>query len=156
MSVRSRLLALLSVTQTFAMAGQFTTALGGTSPVLVSAIATDSAGNSYVVGATQLPGTPDFINSSISAQAHVFVTKLDPNGKVLFSDTLAGQGLDTANAVAVDPAGNIYVAGNTTSADFPMSHALQTQIFPIGTVNGVAAGSGFITKLSGDGATILY
>jgi hypothetical protein len=157
MPVRTFLcLVLLSVTETFAIAGQFTTALGATYPVLVSAITTDSAGNTYVVGSTHLPGTPSFINSSISAQAHVFVTELDPNGSVLFTDTLAGQGLDTATTVAVDPSGNIYVAGNTTSPDFPISHALQTQIFPIATVNGVPAGSGFITKLSNDGSTILY
>jgi hypothetical protein len=28
-------------------------------------------------------------------------------------------------------------AGTTTSPDFPLSHALQTQIFPSGTLNGV-------------------
>ena len=157
MTIRTFLgLVLLSGTPTFAIAGQFTTALGGTYPVLVSAMTTDSAGNTYVVGSTQLPGTPSFVNSSISAQAHVFVTKLDPNGNVLFTDTFAGQGLDTGTAITVAPSGNIYIAGNTTSADFPMSHALQTQIFPVATVNGVAAGSGFITKLSNDGTTILY
>ncbi len=149
-------LALLSVTQTFAIAGEFTTALGGTYPVLVSAITTDSVGDTYVVGSTQIPGTPSFVNSPISAQGHVFVAKLDPAGNVLFTDTLAGQGVDTGAAIAIDRSGNIYIAGNTTSADFPISHALQTQIFPVATVNGVAAGSGFITKLSNDGATILY
>jgi hypothetical protein len=41
---------LFGVTQTFAIAGQVTTALGGTYPVLVSAITTESAGNTYVVG----------------------------------------------------------------------------------------------------------
>src|SRR5580693_698626 len=157
MSIRPFLcLVLMSVAQTFALAGQFTTVLGGAYPPTVSSIATDSAGNTYVVGSTQLPGTPSFVNSSIGAQAHVFVTKLDPNGKVLFTDTFAGQGVDTGAAIAVDRSGNIYIAGTTTSPDFPLSHALQTQIFPASTVNGVPAGSGFITKLSNDGSTILY
>src|SRR5580658_6846676 len=98
-----RALLCLTLTPSFAIAGQFTTALGGAYPATVSAIATDSAGNTYVVGSTRLPGTPGFVNSAISAQAHVFVTKLDPNGNVLFTDTLAGQGLDTGNAIAVDP-----------------------------------------------------
>jgi uncharacterized protein (TIGR03437 family) len=146
----------LALTATFAMAGQFTTAIGTTHPAAVSAIATDSTGNTYVLGSAQLPGTPSFVNSTIGAQAHVFVTKLDPNGKVLFTDTFAGQGVDTGAAIAVDRSGNIYIAGTTTSPDFPLSHALQTQIFPAGTVNGVPAGSGFITKLSNDGSTILY
>ena len=141
---------------TFAIAGQFTTVLGGEYPPTVSAIATDSAGNTYVVGSTQLPGTPSFVNSAISAQAHVFVTKLDPNGKVLFTDTFAGQGVDTGSAIALDPSGNIYIAGTTSSPDFPLSNPLQTQIFPVGTVNGLPAGSGFIIKLSNDGTTVLY
>jgi len=149
-------LVLLSVSPAFAIAGQFTTAIGGPYPVAVSAIATDSAGNSYVVGSTQLPGTPSFVNSSISAQAHVFVTKLDPNGNVLFTDTFAGQGVDAGTTIAVDPSGNIYIAGTTNSPDFPLTHALQTQIFPAGVINGVAVGSGFIIKLSNDGANVLY
>jgi uncharacterized protein (TIGR03437 family) len=149
-------LVLSSVIPTVAIAAQFTTVIGGAYPVAVSAIATDFAGNTYVVGATQLAGTPSFVNSAISAQAHTFVTKVDPKGNVLFTDTFAGQGLDEGTAIAVDPSGNIYVAGTTTSPDFPLSHALQTQIFPVGAMNGGAAGSGFITKLSNDGATILY
>jgi uncharacterized protein (TIGR03437 family) len=144
------------ITAQTAIAGQFTTVIGGAYPAAVSAIATDSAGNTYVVGSMQIAGTPSFVNSSISALAHVFVTKLDPNGKVLFTDTFAGQGADTANAIAVDPSGNIYIAGTTTSPDFPLSHALQTQIFPGPAPNGLAIGSGFIVKLSNDGAAVVY
>jgi uncharacterized protein (TIGR03437 family) len=139
-----------------AIAGQFTTVIGGAYPVAVSAITADAAGNTYVVGGTQIAGTPSFVNSSISGQTHVFVAKLDPNGKVLFTDTFAGQGVDTGYAIAVDPSGNIYIAGTTTSPDFPLNHALQTQIFPGPANNGLAIGSGFITKLSNDGSTVLY
>ncbi len=149
-------LVLLSEAPTFAIAGQFTTVVGDTYPAAVSSIATDSAGNTYVVGSTQLPGTPSFVNSAISAQVHVFVTKLDPNGKVLFTDTFAGQGVDTGSAITVDPSGNIYIAGTTNSADFPLSNALQTQISPVSTANGLPVGTGFIIKLSNDGTTVLY
>jgi uncharacterized protein (TIGR03437 family) len=148
--------ATLLITTQAAIAGQFTTVIGGAYPVTVSAVATDSAGNTYVVGSAQLPGTPGFVNSSISGQAHVVVTKLDPNGKVVFSDTFAGQGTDTGAAIAVDPSGNIYIAGTTTSPDFPLAHALQTQIFPGPANNGLTIGSGFIVKLSNDGSTVLY
>lgn len=149
-------LILLSMAPIFAVAGQFTTVLGGEYPPTVSAIAVDSAGNTYVVGSTQLPGTPIFVNSSISAQAHVFVAKLDPDGNVLFTDTFAGQGVDTGAAVTVDRSGNIYIAGTTSSADFPLSNPLQTQISPVSTVNGVPVGTGFIIKLSNDGTNVLY
>jgi uncharacterized protein (TIGR03437 family) len=146
------------LTADVAIAGQFTTVIGGAYPVAVAAIATDPAGNTYVVGSAQIADTPSFVNSSISALAHVFVTKLDPNGKVLFTDTFAGQGADTGAAIAVDPTGNIYIAGTTSSPDFPINHALQTQIYPGAAVNsgGVPTGSGFITKLSNDGSTVLY
>lgn len=149
-------LVLLSVRPSFAVAGQFTTVIGGAYPFAVSAIATDSAGNTYVVGSTQLADTPSFVNSSIGAEAHVFVAKLDSSGNVLFTDMFAGQGVDTGAAIAVDSSGNIYIGGTTSSPDFPLSKALQTQIFLAGTVDGVPVGSGFVIKLSNDGTTILY
>jgi uncharacterized protein (TIGR03437 family) len=142
---------ILIIAASVAMAGEFTTSIGGAYPCVVSAIATDSAGNTYVVGSRQLPGTPAVVDPYVfQANADIFVTKIDPNGKVLFTDTFAGKGVDTGAAIAVDPSGNIYIAGSTTSPDFPLSRALQSQIFPSGL------GSGFIIKLSGDGTSILY
>ena len=111
------------------IAGEFTTSLGDAYPYTISAITTDSAGNTYVVGSRQL-GTPPavvFDLEYIPPNSDVFVTKLDPTGKLLFTDTFAGKGTDTGNAIAVDPTGNIYIAGTTTSPDFPLSKALQTQ-----------------------------
>ena len=145
-------LVLFMIATSLATAGEFTTSIGGLYPYAISAITSDSAGNTYVVGSRQLPGAPAILNPSLADQANsdVFVTKLDPNGNVLFTDTFAGKGVDVGTAVAVDVSGNIYIAGVTTSPDFPLSRALQTQIFPGG------AGSGFIVKLSSDGATILY
>ncbi len=147
---------LFLVTPGLAFSGPFTTAIGGAYPFTLSAIATDSAGNTYVVGGTQISGSPTFGSPSTNTQTHIFVSKFDPNGNALLTDTLAGQGTDTGNAIAVDPSGNIYVAGMTTSPDFPLVNALQTRFFPPTTVNGVPAGNGFLTKLSPDGATILY
>ena len=142
---------LVLATAALAIAGEFATAIGDTYLDVVSAITTDPAGNTYVVGSRQFT-TLAVANTSPG----LFVTKLDPNGKVLFSDTFAGKGVDTGTAIAVDRMGNIYIAGKTTSPDFPLSHALQTQIYPGGPVNGVLTGSGFIMKLTGDGKTILY
>ncbi len=145
---------------TLSIAGEFTTSLGDANPYTISAIATDSAGNTYVVGSRALAGIPytialignfsGFPNPFASPVASdVFVAKLDPTGKVLFTDTFAGKGVDTGSAIAVDPTGNIYIAGTTTSPDFPLSKALQTQ-------PNTTDGTGFIIKLSNDGSTILY
>src|ERR1017187_2519733 len=132
-------LVLFMIATSLATAGEFTTSIGGLYPYAISAITSDSAGNTYVVGSRQLPRAPAILNPSLADQANsdVFVTKLDPNGNVLFTDTFAGKGVDVGTAVAVDVSGNIYIAGVTTSPDFPLSHALQTQIFPAGVINGV-------------------
>lgn len=123
------------------LSGEFTTSLGDQYPYTISAITTDSYNNIYVIGSRRLGGeTP--------GSSDVFVSKLDPLGDLFFTDTFAGKGVDTGTAIALDPAGNIYIAGTTTSDDFPLSNALQTQPS--------ASGAGFIIKLTFDGSTILY
>jgi len=132
-------------------AGQFTTSLGDSYPYSISAITTDSAGNTYIVGSRGLvtAGTVTLNSSTnLGAGADVFISKLDPSGNLLFTDTFAGKGVDRGTAIALDPSGNIYIGGTTTSPDFPLSEALQTQSYSNGT--------GFIIKLSNDGTTIFY
>lgn len=149
-------LALIFVS-TLAIAGQFSTSLGDQYPYTISAITTDAVGNTYAVGSRQIgisETTVGVVGDAVSppslvpGTSDVFVSKLDPNGNLLFTDTFAGKGTDTGIAVAVDPSGDIYIAGSTTSSDFPLSNALQTQSSPFNT--------GFVLKLSNDGTTILY
>jgi uncharacterized protein (TIGR03437 family) len=144
------------IAATLTFAGQFTTSIGDNYPYMVSTTTTDAAGNTYIVGSRVLGSGGPFAfrigaatSSSLPVASDVFVTKLDPNGKLLFTNTYAGKGVDTGTAITLDPSGNIYVAGNTTSNDFPLSKALQNQ--PNSTF-----GTGFIIKLSNDGTTILY
>jgi uncharacterized protein (TIGR03437 family) len=132
-------------------AGQFTTSLGDSYPYVISAITTDSAGNTYIVGSRQLAtaGTVTLnFSTGLAAGSDVLVSKLDPDGNLLFTDTFGGKGVDTGIAIAVDPSGNIYIGGTTTSPDFPLSQALQTQSNSNGT--------GFIVKLTNDGTAVLY
>ncbi len=118
-----------------AIPGGFTTYIGAIYPYTVSAVATDAAGNTYVVG-----------SRAYNASANdTFVTKLDATGAILFTGVFGGNGNTTGNAIALDPSGNIYVAGTTSANDFPLSKALQS-----------TPGNAFIMKLSNDGSTILY
>lgn len=45
-----------------------------------------------------------------------------------FHPVLSGSGSDRASLVVTDKQGFVYVAGSTSSPDFPVSHALQAQI----------------------------
>lgn len=82
-----------------------------------------------------------------------------------FSTYLGGSGTDTPVAAALDPAGNLYVAGNTTSLNFPVTNgAIQHSATGDLCASGVPFGGGFsqpctdifVAKFAGDGSTLLY
>lgn len=50
----------------------------------------------------------------------------DKNGKLRWSTYVGGQGEDFGGEIAVDTAGNIYIAGDTDSEDFPTLNALNS------------------------------
>jgi len=107
---------------------EYSTWLGGTGNDNGLAIAIDGAGNAFVTGDTSslnfpLTDAPQTQLKSVDA----FVTKLNPAGSaLLYSTFLGGAGLEAGNAIAVDSAGDPYVAGNTTSADFPTVNPLRS------------------------------
>lgn len=68
---------------------------------------------------------------------------------VLFSTFLGGENEDQADGIAVDPSGNIYISGQTTSTHYPVtSGVLQTAL------NGQQ--DIVVTKMSGDGSRLIY
>ncbi|GEM_PF-950934 len=129
-------------------AAGFTTYIGDEFVYQVSAITTDAAGNTYLTGDRLIPQFPGSAAISGITLTDVFVTKLDASGRIVFTTALSGKRSDHANAIAVDPSGNIYIGGATTSPDFPLSKALQSTR----SVNR----TGFLVKFSPDGGTILY
>ena len=76
------------------------------------AVAVAPGDDVYVVGQTEgiLPGQPS------AGGLDAFVRKYDPSGNELWTRQFGGGGADVAAGVAVDDAGNVYVAGTTTSA----------------------------------------
>jgi hypothetical protein len=100
----------------------YSTFLGGADDTRLNTIAVDSAGNAYVAG----QGGSDFPTVSslqhYGGQSDAVVAKLSPDGsRLLYSTFIGGSGTDLANAIALDAAGKLVIAGQTSSADFPMS-----------------------------------
>jgi len=143
----------------------YSTYLGGTTGRWLSAaasgIAVDSSGNAYVVGAadfSDFPTTPGAFQPKLSSwdDPDAFVAKLNAAGSALVYCTyLGGSDEDGASGVAIDSAGNAYVTGHTRSKDFPTAGALQAAIGG-GTCGGYTCADAFVTKLSADGARLVY
>jgi hypothetical protein len=119
----------------------YSTYLGGNGVDSGRGIAVDSSANAYVVGVAyskvppsdisdDFPTTAGAFQSSLAGFANAYFIELNPGGSALvYSTYLGGSGDDFANAIAVDPLGNAYVTGATTSTDFPTtSGAFQTSL----------------------------
>jgi uncharacterized protein (TIGR03437 family) len=99
--------------------------LGGSVDDFANAIAVDGAGNAYIAGATASPDFPVTTGGNLGtppaglSSRRSFVTKLDANGELVFSDLLGASAASAALAVAVNVAGQILVSGTSESLGFP-------------------------------------
>ena len=89
-------------------------------------IASDGNGDAYVGGSTHLefpPREPASLSSVDNPETpRAFVLKLGPNGALLYSTFVGGSNGDMIRAITADPAGNIYLTGQTNSPDFPIKN----------------------------------
>jgi hypothetical protein len=135
----------------------FSTYLGGLAYDAAYKIATDASGNSYIVGITQstdFPVTNGSANHGNTTDA--FVAKLDSSGSSLVWTTyIGGNNEDTAADVALDSLGNVYVVGQTASADFPATPGSFDATFNSTTCSGNPCLDGYILKFDSSG-TLSY
>jgi hypothetical protein len=116
-----------------------------------SAVATDAAGNIYVAGMTgsrEFRTTPRALKRICDDPCYsdAVIAKVDRRGRLVYATYLGGSSNEEAHAIAVDALGQMYVAGTTWSADFPVTRAL---------VAPRASQQSFVVKLSSDGR-LLY
>jgi hypothetical protein len=118
----------------------------------VTGVAVDAAGNAYIGGSTQgtdLPATNGY-RTSIVGYTDAYVAKLNPSGsQVVYATYLGARRATTnGNSIAIDAAGNAYIAGTTSSSAYPVtSGAYQTTY---------TTGASFVTKLNATGNALVY
>jgi len=124
---------------------------GGSKQEYPKAIAIDAGGNVYIAGQTlsaDYPFTTGAYQSALSGTHDAFVAKLNSDLIVplLASTYLGGTGAESANSLALNVAGNVYIAGSSTSTDIPIMPDVSR------VAQGTSGGSNdsFIAKLTGD------
>jgi hypothetical protein len=100
--------------------------LGGNSTEMGRSITLDAAGAAYVVGGTNSPDFPvkNALQPAKKGGEDFYLTKVAPDGKSLeYSTYLGGNEYESGYDahVAVDAAGAAYVAGSTSSRDYPVT-----------------------------------
>ena len=115
----------------------------------------DGNGNVYIMGqvGTGFPMVNPVEQTATGGDMQVLVAELDPTGaKLLFSTTIGSAGLNTANpaGLAVDPSGDIYLAGNNAGPNLiTTSGAFQTT-----SSNDPCCYHGFVAKIAVPTATL--
>jgi len=97
-------------------------------------VAVDSAGDAYVTGVTASTDFPFTMNAyrvsctEAAVQAcqspGIFALEVSPDGSTLLYSTFLGSG--SPAGIALDPAGNPWIAGTTKSSHFPALQAVQS------------------------------
>jgi len=132
----------------------YSTYLGGTGQDSGRAIAVDAAGNAYIVGSTSSTNFP-VLNAPQpnfgGGPSNGFITKLNPLGSALvYSTYLGGSGTDIAGSIALDKGNRAYIAGETSSTNFPTVNPLAGQSKYSGNTDA------FVTKLSPGGCAFAF
>lgn len=129
---------------------EYLTYLGSSGTESASFITVDKSGDAIIGGQTAGPYTSSQFPTTNNAYQKTggndaFITKLNSTGNGLIFSTFLGGATTGIVGITLDDNGSIYVAGSTSSTNFPLVNAYDT-----------SPGPGFISKLSSDGSTLLY
>ena len=150
----------VDTTGTAATSLAYSTYIGGTGVDQANAVAVDATGNAYITGLTTsvssslgftLPAVKGYqtnctLDSLSVCEGDAFVAKFNPTlsgaASLLYFSWLGGSLYDSGTGIALDPAGNIFVAGQTVSTDFPVAGAVFQPKYGGGNADG------FVTELN--------
>lgn len=129
----------------------YPTYLGGSKDDSGVTIAVDSGGNAYITGfaaSTDFPLVGALQSTYGGGSMDAFLTVMDPNGTPVFSTFIGGSSDDQGNGIAVDSAGNVYLAGATQSGGFPTVNPIQPRLATGGECTPSPCADAFVTKFS--------
>jgi hypothetical protein len=123
----------------------------------INGIAVDSSDNAYVTGQTfsasfhtTTGAYQTTCGSCTAGNSNAFVTVINPGGSAyVYSTFLGGNAIDASDGIAVDPTGNAYVTGVTTSSNFPTTTGAYQKTYG-------GATDAFVTKLNSAGSALVY
>jgi uncharacterized protein (TIGR03437 family) len=125
--------------------------LGGGASDTGTGIVVDSSGTAYIAGFTTSVNFPvvNAFQATLAGSGDVFVARVNASGSALsWSTYLGGANFDNANGIALSRTGDIYIAGVTSSSNFPVNNAIQS------TLKGTQ--DGFIARLKNDGSSLEF
>jgi len=129
------------------------TYFGGNLDELDFSLALDGSGNVYLSGSTSstnFPTTSRAYQQKLNGNFDACVSKLDRNLSNLLASTYLGGGLnDGGESIALDSAGDVYLAGETGSSDFPSTPGAYAYI-PNGSLGDI-----FISKFDNSFTSLL-
>ena len=102
---------------------ELSTLMGGSDQDLPEAIAVGGNGDIYVTGSTRswdFPTVEGAVQETLGGLSDAFLSRIASNGSVLLNSTyLGGDDFDYGEDLAIDDQGAVYIAGRTTSQNFP-------------------------------------
>jgi uncharacterized protein (TIGR03437 family) len=130
--------------------------LAGSGTETATTIAVDPAGEAFVAGQTtsrDFPVTVGAYQQGLRGTQNAFLVRLDPAGRLLTGTYLGGSGTDSPTSIALDAAGNIDLAGSTSSLDFPTAQGTMQPSAIVPLWNN-AAPAGFVAQLARDSMSL--
>ncbi|MGH9497116.1 MAG: SBBP repeat-containing protein, partial [Candidatus Sulfotelmatobacter sp.] len=131
----------------------FSTYFGGSGNEHSTSVAVDGSFNIYIAGSTNSPNLPatGTFQSTLNGAQNLYIAKITPPlGSIVatldYVTYLGGDGTDSPAGIKVDGAGDAFLAGTTSSTNFPTSIAKAYQTVPEAGSTGTS--HVFVTELN--------